>query len=163
MTDHDTDRFVRTYVQHHWVASKGGLDAFRRCARTLSVPQGRPVLARLAAEVAQDRASLRSMMRRLGVGTAPAWQAAASVGETLGRLKPNGTLIRRSPLTDVIEIEMLATAVEAKKSGWLTLRRLAETDTRLDAAELDRLVERADAQRAELEALRPAAVDCLAG
>lgn len=163
MTDHDAERFVRIYVQHHWVGSKGGLDAFRRCARTHSVPQGRPVLTRLATEIAEDREALRAMMRRLGIGTVPAWQAVASFGETLGRFKPNGTLIRRSPMTDVIELDMLVTAVAAKKAGWLTLRRLAETDPRLDAAELDRLVERADAQRTELETLRPAAVDRLAG
>lgn len=159
--EQDPDRFVRSYIQHHWVASKGGVDMFRRSARSHSVPRARETLSRLADEIAEDRASLKSIMRRMGVGSVPVLQAAASVGETVGRLKPNGTLIRRSPLSDLIEVEMLATAVEAKKSGWLTLRLLADTDDRLDAAELDRLIERADAQRQALEDIRPACVDPL--
>ena len=39
------------------------------------------------------------------------------VAETVGRLKPNGTLVRRSPLSDLMELEALSAAVEAKRLG----------------------------------------------
>jgi hypothetical protein len=76
------------------------------------------------------------------------------VAETLARFKPNGTLIRRSPLSDVIELEALSNAVEAKRLGWVTLRLVGERDGRLDVHELDVLINRAAGQQDHLEDLR---------
>lgn len=80
------------------------------------------------------------------------------VAETLGRLKPNGTLVRRSPLSDVMELEALSTAVAAKRLGWVTLRLVGERDGRFDPAEIDALIARAEDQQARLEGLRGQAV-----
>ena len=49
---------------------------------------------------------------------------------------------------------MLRLGVEGKAAGWRTLRVLADTDTRLDAAVLDELLARARSQRDALEELR---------
>ena len=58
---------------------------------------------------------------------------AAWIGEKAARLKLNGYLLARSPLSGLEELEMLRLGVEGKAAGWRTLRVLAETDTRLDA------------------------------
>jgi oligoendopeptidase F len=52
----------------------------------------------------------------------------------------------RSPLSDLVEFEFLASAVRAKRSGFETLREVAEVDHRVDKAELDRLIEQANRQ-----------------
>ena len=151
---HDADDYVRLYLQHHWIAARGGLDLFRRAAKSFGLESARGRFGELAEQVAQDRESLRGIMRRVGAREAGLLQNVAALGERLGRLKTNGTLLRRSPLSDLMEVEAMATAVEAKKCGWITMRELADSDDRLDAAELDRLLTRADAQRAALEEIR---------
>ena len=71
--------------------------------------------------------------------------------EKVGRLKPNGQLTGYSPLSRVVELEGLALGVTGKLGLWKALRELVDEEPRLDAAELDRLRERAERQQAELE------------
>lgn len=71
-----------------------------------------------------------------------------------GRLKLNGRLRGRSPLSGLLELELLRLGVEGKAAAWKTLRTLAERDDRLDAERLDELVARAGRQAEALERLR---------
>ena len=111
-------------------------------------------LRRLAAEIAQDRAALLDIMAALGIKVRRYKMGAAWIGEKAGRLKFNGRLFARSPLSDLEELEMLRLGVEGKAAGWRTLRALAETDKRLDPARLDELIARARRQADLLEELR---------
>jgi len=52
--------------------------------------------------------------------------------EKAARFKPNGRLLRRSPLSDLIELEWLLLGVQGKTAGFRALRRLADTDTDTD-------------------------------
>lgn len=78
----------------------------------------------------------------------------AWLGEKAARLKLNGRLTVRSPLSLVEELELLRLGVEGKAAGWRTLRARADADTRLDQAALDRLITRARSQADLLEDLR---------
>ena len=80
-----------------------------------------------------------------------------SAGRRPDRLKFNGRLFARSPLSDLEELEILRLGVEGKAAGWRTLRTLADTDTRLDPPRLDELISRARRQADLLEDLRVAA------
>ena len=140
------DKFVTSYVAHHWAASKGGLDLFERASRSQSSARTRKVLATLTREIAEDRARLRVMADALGVGEARLAQLALSVGETVSRVKLNGRFVRRSPLSDVLELEALLAAVRGTRAGWEGMRVLAINDARIDVAELDDLIVRADSQ-----------------
>ncbi|MFJ9948320.1 hypothetical protein [Kitasatospora sp. NPDC091207] len=73
-------------------------------------------------------------------------------GERIARLKPNGTLARRSPLSDLIELEAMRTGVEGKTAQWQALRAIADNDPRLDPDDLDRLIRRAAEQTRTLTA-----------
>jgi hypothetical protein len=147
-------RMLAIYLRHHLAASKGGLDLFERSARNQSSPEARRELGVLADEVAQDRQRLAAILRRLDIPRPRVAEMFVSVAETVGRLKPNGTLIRRSPLSDVVELEALSVAVEAKRLGWVTLRVVGERDGRFDTADLDDLIRRAADQQDRLEDLR---------
>jgi hypothetical protein len=48
------------------------------------------------------------------------------LGERIGRFKRNGRLLRRAPLSDLMEIEALVTAVRAKAAGWQALSQCPE-------------------------------------
>jgi hypothetical protein len=111
-------------------------------------------LSRLASEIAADRAALLRIMATLGTPVRGYKVFAAWAGERAGRLKLNGRLLTRSPLSDLEETEMLRLGVDGKAAGWRTLRALAERDGRLDAGRLDDLLARADHQSSELESLR---------
>ena len=98
-------------------------------------------------------------MERFGVKEDKLKSGAAFVGEKLGRLKPNAQLTGYSPLSRVVEIEMLALGVTGKLALWRSLRQVADADERLDPEELDVLAERAERQREGLEIQRLTAVE----
>ncbi|MGW0966542.1 hypothetical protein [Streptomyces sp. NPDC002516] len=107
----------------------------------------------------QDRDSLTQIMADLAVPTAYAKFALGWLAEKAGRAKPNGHLLSRSPLSDVLELESMLLSVQGMAACWRTLRALVETDGRLFPEHLDVLMERAGRQSAVLERLRLAAVD----
>ena len=56
------------------------------------------------------------VMRALGVEPKPIKEGPAKVAEQAGLLKRNGTLVRRSPLTTLVELEAMTIAVSAASS-----------------------------------------------
>ena len=147
-------RLLGIYLNDHLAGSTGGLELMRRVAGAhRGTPDG-AVLAGLAAEVGEDRDALRKIMGTLGVSEQRYKLVAAWAAEKGGRLKANGYLLRRSPLSAVVELEAMMLGVRGKAALWQVLRDLAEDEPRLDAAALGELLKRADRQGAELETLR---------
>jgi hypothetical protein len=141
---------LSTYLNNHLGAAAGCVDLFRRVARQrVGMPDG-DELAELTREEEEDRQSLRQIMARLDITESPTQQGLMWLGEKAGRLKPNGYVLARSPLSDVIELEALRAAVLGKLCGWQTLRAVSVREHRLDRAELESLIDRADSQRERL-------------
>lgn len=136
------DEVLKAYLQHHWVGATAGVHAFRRVGRNHGDTEAAAEVRDLAGEVAADRDALREVMRSVGVSPSVVGTTAARAGELLGRLKPNGHLFTRAPLTDVVELEALRLAVSAKLAGFEVLRSAADDDPRLDPYTLDRMIER---------------------
>jgi hypothetical protein len=147
------------YLNDHLAGATAGVELARRMARSHTGPGAGSTMQRLAAEIARDRSELRDIMAVLGVPTRAYKVCAAWIGEKAGRLKPNGRLRSRSPLSNLEELEMLRLGVEGKAAGWRTLRVLADSDSRLGAARLDGLMSRARSQADLLEELRVRAAD----
>lgn len=142
------------YLNDHLAGATGGVELAHRLAQE----QGGPRLAELARDIEQDRDSLRRIMSALDVQQDHLKIAGGWLGEKLGRLKLNGHLFSRSPLSSVVELEAMRLGVDGKAAGWRTLRLLADHDDRLDQAHLDELLERAEEQQQTLEDLRRQAV-----
>jgi hypothetical protein len=142
------------YLNDHLAGATGGLELARRVAGSHQAPAADSALQRLAADIAQDRAALEDIMGALGIPVRAYKVYAAWIGEKAARLKLNGHLLARSPLSSLEELEMLRLGVEGKAAGWRTLRVLAETDKRLDPGRLDELIARAQCQADLLEELR---------
>jgi len=143
-----------TYLQDHYAGSSAGIELFRRAADQQSDPVTRTALAKMVQEVEEERTALERYLAAVGAKPDPLKNAGAWMVEKLSRLKPNGELIRRSPLSDVIELEALRIAVEGKAAGFRVLRRLADDEPHFDAAELDGLLVQVAQQVEDLEALR---------
>jgi hypothetical protein len=152
-----TDDLLAIYLNDHLTGATGGVELFRRAASNIGGAHGEE-LARLRDEVEQDRESLLSVMRRLGVRENKPMAALAWVGEKAARLKPNGYLVRRSPLSDVIEIEGLRVGVHGKLCGFQVLRAATVGDDRVPTEEVETLIERAEDQQARLYKLHLQAV-----
>jgi hypothetical protein len=147
-------RMVGIYLNDHLAGATAGTELAHRMARSHKDREERSGLMRLAAEIGRDRAALLDMMASLGITVRGYKVGAAWIGEKAGRLKLNGRLLARSPVSDLEELELLRLGVEGKAAGWRTLRIQADRDTRLDARRLDELISRANSQAAQIEELR---------
>ncbi|MCX4751042.1 hypothetical protein OG455_37015 [Kitasatospora sp. NBC_01287] len=134
------------YLNDHLTGAFGGTALAHRMADTHPDSRRAADLRQLARDVEQDRDDLVRIMNSLAVPVRHYRTWLGLAGERIGRLKPNGTLARRSPLSDLIELEAMRTGVEGKTALWRALRSIAETDPRLSAEELDRLIQRAAEQ-----------------
>ena len=144
------------YLNDHLAGATAGVELARRVAGTRLGLPGESVLPQLATEIAADRDALQVPVR--GYKVRAGW-----IAEKAGRLKLNGYLLGRSPLSNLEELEMMRLGVEGKAAGWRTLRTLAEADERLDPGELDELISRAGRQADLLEDLRVRAAGKITG
>ena len=140
------------YLRNHEAAARAGYDLFRRASTSQRRRPYGAELSDLTGEVAEDLSSLRLVLRANGVQPDLVLGTALRIGERVGRLKPNGRILTRAPLSDLIEVEGLLNAVHAKGSGWHALKAAgpAVQDGGLD---FDLLFERAEDQRSRLSRL----------
>jgi hypothetical protein len=139
-------RLLCIYLQDHHAASAGGVALARR-----ALGRSHP----LAKQIARDRDALERVMRQLAAPPSALKVGIVRVAEFGGRLKLNGRIFERSPLSSVVELETLVVGVRGKEALWTSLQRAGIS---LEHVDLDALVESARAQGAELETLRLDAV-----
>jgi hypothetical protein len=143
------------YLNDHLAGATAGLELARRMAAGARPgTETATVMTGLVSDIAADRSALIAIMTALGVKIRGYKVFAAWAGEKAGRLKLNGHLLSRSPLSGLEEAEMLRLGVEGKAAGWRTLRALAQHDHRLGTGQLDELLARASQQSGRLEDLR---------
>jgi hypothetical protein len=153
-TSRDRQRLLRIYLNDHLAGATAGVELARRAAGATSGPISN-ALTQLADEITKDREELLSIMAALDVPVQRRKVYAGWVTEKLGRLKPNGRIVERSPLSTLLELEGLRMAVAGKAAGWAALRSYA--GGRLDGARLDALQARAEHQQARLAELHASA------
>ena len=128
------------YLRDHHAAAVAGTRLARRVAN-VAPRDASGELSKVAKEIAEDLATLERFMGRLGTRPDRVKDAIARAGERLGRLKLNGRLRTRSPLSDVVELETLVVGIAGKEALWSSLR----SATSLPSDELDHLIDRAEA------------------
>lgn len=163
----ETIDYLAIYLDDHRAGAAGGSRLARRIADQYRDRPGFEAADDLADEIDADVAALERIRERLGVDGGWAGRIkrlGAVIGEQAGRFKLNGHLFDPSPLSPVEETEGMAAGIFVKRGLWQTLARLArepEFGDVLDAAHLDRLVERADTQLVVAAQLHDAALDGL--
>ena len=140
------------YLNDHLAGAAVGVEMARRIRGSNGDdPDFGPPLTEICAEVEADRETLKAVMDQLGIGQSKVKPLAATVGERLGRLKPNGQLRGYSPLSRLVELEVLQIGVTGKRRLWRALEHTHAED--LADFELGALAERATDQLRRLEAL----------
>jgi hypothetical protein len=157
------DTLLGIYLNDHLAGATGGSDLAKRLADTENEWSG-GALGHLAEEIAEDRETLLAIMAALAVPVRQYKVWAAWAAEKAARLKLNGHLLTRSPLSRLVELETMRLGVEGKAAGWRTLLGRAAVDSRLDSGQLDGLLQRALKQSETVEHLRVrAAVEACGG
>jgi hypothetical protein len=153
-------KLLAIYLNDHLAGATAGRELARRVAGdTRDGAPGR-FLTALAREVDEDRETLRSLMRGLGVREDHVKVLAGWSAEKAGRLKLNGRLWSYSPLSLVVELEGLSLGVAGKLALWRSLERLSEAEPRIsELVDLPALIRRANRQRRGLERHRLEAVE----
>ena len=113
-----TQDLLGIYLNDHLAGATTGAALARRMAASAEPGTERAaVLSRLAGEITADRAALLRIMTALGIPVRGYKVFAAWAAERAGRLKLNGRLLTRSPLSDLEETEMLRLGVDGKAAG----------------------------------------------
>lgn len=149
------DKLLSIYLNDHLAGSTAGVQLARRLlASNREDPAFSEPLVDIQAEIETDRETLKEAMEQLGVSRGSVKPAAAWIGERLGRLKPNGQLTGYSPLSRVVELELLLIGISGKKRMWSVVEQARGAGL---AINLGRLIDRAERQRTEVAELHAAA------
>jgi len=134
------------YCNDHIASAAGGIELVTRMIGAHRGSGHEAGLRQLLDELRQEKSDLIATTRSLGLPVRQYKQAAVWLAEKASRLKLNGHLVSRSPLSSLVEFEFLASAVRGKRSGFETLRIAAEIDSRIDKVLLDSLIAQANRQ-----------------
>ncbi|MGV9453158.1 hypothetical protein [Streptomyces sp. NPDC003635] len=154
-------RMLAIYLNDHLAGATGGVELARRMVQEHGESEHGRELRGLAAAITQDRSALLRLMADLDVPTRRYKVYGAWLGEKIGRVKPNGRLLRRSGLTLLVELEAMRLGVQGKILLWRTLHHAARSDPRLEPAQLQLLLQRAEEQATTLDALHAEAAAML--
>jgi hypothetical protein len=151
--DDDSDKYLEIYLNDHLGGSTAGIELVKRMRGEYEGTELGDFLQDLTDEIAEDRETLRTMMDAVDADPDRLKVAGGWIGEKLGRLKLNGEVLGRSPLSPFLELESLSLGIEGKRLLWVTM--LETHPQRFGGAEkLTALVERAERQRAGVEEQR---------
>lgn len=152
---------LELYLNDRIADETGGLELCRRAAEEQADPSVRHSLTALAADMAQDRATLIGLTLGFGIPVRRSHVVFHRRSGATARPERGGRSARRSPLSDLAEIEDLMLGVEGKSSLWQVLRQVDGAAGAFDLRRLDVLGARARAQAALLEGLRDEAAALL--
>jgi UDP-glucose 4-epimerase len=154
MTIPDTiDRtLLQTYLSDHLAGATGGRNRIRDMARRYARSDLGPDLARVAEQLEDEHDHLDDLIDRLGLGQPLPKKALAALAELAGRLKANGRVLVGSPMTPLLEIEVMRSAVSGKQGLWETLALYAK-ELGLDATFYRRMAKQAGEQSKTFAAL----------
>ena len=145
-------RYLAVYLNDHLAGSTTAIELIHRAVAQYEGTELGTFFAELGDEIEADRDTLKAFMAENGVQPQRVKLAAAWAAEKAARLKFNGALLRRSPLTPFVELETLAIGIHGKLLLWRALRAQPADD--VAAARLDELIARAERQRETVEGRR---------
>lgn len=150
VADEIAQELLGLYLSDHLTGATAGSERIKRMAAAYIDTPVYAQLSELATMIPGEREMLKEIIRDLGLRQRPYRQGAAWLGERAGRLKLNQRLFSRSPMSMVLETELMRSAVLGKKGVWQTLRDNSE-HLGLNEDFFDELVASADKQAAVLD------------
>lgn len=109
------------YLADHLTGATAGLNRIQEMTEHYAGTELEQDLGRLRKEIESERSFLIALLASLGLHRRPARQVLARGAERLGRLKLNRRLVHSSPMTPLLELELMRSAVAGKQGGWQVL------------------------------------------
>ena len=153
-------RLFEIYLDDHRAGAAAGQALARRMAERYGTEPGYEELIATRDDIDADVAELDRLREHLGLHGGRLKRELAVLIERLGRLKPNGRLVRRSPLSELLELELLSAGVAAKRRLWYAVMAAWGTEE-VAGVDLRLLGERADEQLERLHRLHQRAAASL--
>jgi hypothetical protein len=150
----DVSQRLAIYLSDHRAGSVTGVTLARRAAAGNRGNEFGSVLDKIARAIEEDIDSLDDLMDRVGANRDAVKETLAWSAEKMGRLKLNGQVLGYSPLSRLVEVESLSLGVAGKLALWRVVQQVLTGDPRLAGFDIERLIRRAEQQRADLEDCR---------
>jgi hypothetical protein len=148
------EKLRRIYLDDHHALLVAGRRLAVRMLGSARDPALEAFLRDLVRELDDDRASLRARLAAAGASPSRLKAGLGTLAERAGRLKPNGSLLRASPLTRLVELDGIRLVLESNRSLWRALEHTSARES--DARER---AERAEQGLADTEGFRLAAAE----
>lgn len=139
------------YLNDHLAGSSTGAELAKKISEENAGTRYGSVLAELATEIEQDRATLAELMERLNIERSAVKQAAGWIAEKLTRVKFSDSLTGSVDLKRLLEFETLLLGITGKQALWRSLGQVSDRYPELTATDFDALAKRAEDQRFRLE------------
>jgi hypothetical protein len=147
-------RYLVVHLRDHHALLIALIELCHRMASSSPVDAERALAGRILEDAESDRRELGVVLHGFSSAPSRARTAAVRVGERIGRLKSNGTLLRRSPTTSVVELEGCQLLLESARALWAGLDHLG-----LGPADSAMRAQRAVQNSADADTLRLAALE----
>jgi hypothetical protein len=148
------NKYLATYLNDHLAGAVGALELIEHFKTAQAGTPLERFLTQLQVEISEDRELLEALMVRLHIRESRTRQATAWLGEKVSELKVRLGNPADEPLRHLETFEALSLGIEGKRSLWLALAEAAQNAPGLQGVEYARLIERAEAQRRQVEERR---------
>lgn len=151
-------RLLSIYLNDHVAGATAGVARIRHMAEAYARTPLGPELSIIAEQITAEREWLIRTSDHLGVRLTRWKLVGLWVAERAGRLKQNGRVRSHSPLSALLNLEVMRSAVLGKRGVWESLRVWSEHDPDLvragvDVERLDRFLRQTDEQAETLTRL----------
>jgi hypothetical protein len=147
-------KLLTIYLNDHLAGSVAGHELAKRTqSSNADTPLG-DYLIEFTQQVEEEQSVIENLLDSFEASPDRIKQLAAWIAEKAGRLKLNGQITGYSDLSRLVELEGLCIGVEGKASLWRSLKQVSGHHPALAVADLDRLIDQAEAQRGRLEEFR---------
>jgi hypothetical protein len=112
---------LRTYLNDHLTGATGMVHRLQMMQDNYGDLPVHAEITQLYREIADECTRLQEIITTLGLSRSAPKMALARVGELAGRLKLNNRLAGRSPLSPLLELELLQSGISGKTGLWRSL------------------------------------------
>jgi hypothetical protein len=148
---------LATYLNDHVAGSVVAIELLEHLETTHAGTPLQKFLTELRAAIEADRKKLESLMATLGIEQSSMRKASAWISEKFTEVKLRVDDPGQGALLLLESVEVLSLGVEGKKLLWRSLEAAGETVSELRTLDYGELIQRAEKQRADIEAVRLAA------
>jgi flagellar hook-basal body complex protein FliE len=142
---------LNVYLNDHLAGSVAAVDLIEQALDRNKGTELGVFLQQLLDDVRADQGALQRLMEQFDVEKSGVKQATSWAAEKFSRLKFMTTGRTSEGLRNLLELEALLLGVGGKRSLWLSLKAASEADSRLEQADLDALIKRAEDQISGIE------------